>query len=172
MRAGRAGEEHEKAFHHSYWIVCCVTCLAASAPSNVVFILIDDLSHSGITAYGANKISSTQGFFKDVEFATPRINSLAEDGLRCDYAYAYPLCEPTRIALMSGMNNIRNDHQCKSQHASDITFARLRLQAALVAACAGINRSAFVALRPARGVCFGIKQTVKRLLCRAAHQLL
>lgn len=91
-------------------------------PLNVVFILIDDLSHYGITAYGANRISSTEGYFTDVEFETPRIDSLAKEGLRCDYAYAYPLCEPTRIALMSGMNNIRNYHQCKSQHASDITF--------------------------------------------------
>ncbi|MDZ8120331.1 sulfatase-like hydrolase/transferase [Pontiella agarivorans] len=99
--------------------------VTASEKPNVVFILIDDLSHYGITAYGANRISSTQGFFKNVEFETPRIDSLAKDGMKCDYAYAYPLCEPTRIALMSGMNNIRNYHQCKSQHASDITFGDL-----------------------------------------------
>ena len=92
---------------------------------NVVFILIDDLSHYGVTAYGANRISSIQGFFENVEFETPRIDSLAKDGLRCDYAYAYPLCEPTRIALMSGMNNIRNYLKPKSQHASDITFGDL-----------------------------------------------
>ena len=98
---------------------------ASAARPNVVFILIDDLSHYGITAYGANRISSTQGFFTDVEFETPRIDSLATDGLRCDYAYAYPLCEPSRIALMSGRNNIRNYHQCKSQHESDITFGDL-----------------------------------------------
>ena len=103
-----------------------LVCSAAwASPPNVVFILIDDLSHYGITAYGANKISSTEGFFREVEFETPRIDSLARDGLRCDYAFAYPLCEPTRIALMSGMNNIRNYHKPKSQHASDITFGDL-----------------------------------------------
>lgn len=101
------------------------TSAVAVEKPNVVFILIDDLSHYGITAYGANRISSTQGFFKNVEFETPRIDSLAKDGMKCEYAYAYPLCEPTRIALMSGMNNIRNYHQCKSQHASDITFGDL-----------------------------------------------
>jgi arylsulfatase A-like enzyme len=108
------------------FITVFIACtLARAEQQNVVFILIDDLSHYGITAYGADRISSSQGFFKDVKFETPRIDSLAEEGLRCDYAYAYPLCEPTRIALMSGMNNIRNYHQCKSQHASDITFGDL-----------------------------------------------
>ena len=105
-------------------VVLASVAMAGQQP-NVVLILIDDLSHYGITAYGANKISSTEGYFTDVEFETPRIDSLAKDGLRCDYAYAYPLCEPSRIALMSGMNNIRNYHQCKSQHASDITFGDL-----------------------------------------------
>jgi arylsulfatase A-like enzyme len=102
-----------------------VAALAGDPRPNVVFILIDDLSHYGITAYGANKINSVQGFFKDVSFETPRIDSLAKDGLRCDYAYAYPLCEPSRIALMTGMNNGRNYHQPKAQHASDITFGDL-----------------------------------------------
>ncbi len=103
-----------------------LACDAARAGQpNVVFFLIDDLSHYGITAYGADRISSKEGFFSEVRFGTPRIDSLATDGLRCDRAYAYPLCEPTRIALMSGMNNDRNYLQCKSQHASDITFGDL-----------------------------------------------
>ncbi|MEN8725212.1 MAG: sulfatase-like hydrolase/transferase [Lentimonas sp.] len=98
--------------------------LNASRP-NVVLILIDDLSHYGVTAYGANKLSSVQGLFKDVVFETPRIDKLAEEGLLVENAYAYPLCEPSRIALMSGKNNLRNYHFRKSQHASDITFGDL-----------------------------------------------
>ncbi|MDP4611200.1 MAG: sulfatase-like hydrolase/transferase [Opitutales bacterium] len=101
-----------------------IPALQAKQP-NVVFILIDDLSHYGVTAYGANRISSVQGFFKDVEFETPRIDRLAEQGLLVEHAYAYPICEPSRIALMSGKNNIRNYHFRKSQHASDITFGDL-----------------------------------------------
>ena len=97
----------------------------AAPKMNVVFILIDDLSHYGVSAYGAEKIGSVQGLFEDVAFETPRMDSLADEGLRCDYAYAYPLCEPSRIALMSGMNNSRNYHKPKAQHASDITFGDL-----------------------------------------------
>ncbi|MGC6424855.1 MAG: sulfatase-like hydrolase/transferase [Lentimonas sp.] len=92
---------------------------------NVVLILIDDLSHYGISAYGAEKIGSVQDFFDPVEFETPRIDSLADEGLKCDYAYAYPNCEPTRIALMSGKHNSRNYLRSRAQHYSDITFGDL-----------------------------------------------
>ncbi|MGC6456429.1 MAG: sulfatase-like hydrolase/transferase [Coraliomargaritaceae bacterium] len=88
-------------------------------------ILVDDISHYAVSAYGAEKVRSTQGFFEGVPISTPRIDSLAEEGLLCNYAYTYPLCEPTRIALMSGQNNRRNYLNCKSQHASDITFGDL-----------------------------------------------
>lgn len=89
---------------------------------NVVLILIDDLCHYGVTAYGADRMSERSGKFKDRHFRTPRIDRLARDGLLCRNAYAYPLCEPSRIALMSGQYNSRNFLRCKSQHASDITF--------------------------------------------------
>lgn len=92
---------------------------------NVVLVLIDDLGKYGVTAYGSNKISSRQGYFKDVEFETPRMNRLAENGLMCSHAYTYPLCEPTRIALMSGMHNGQNYIQAKALHESQITFGDL-----------------------------------------------
>ncbi len=96
---------------------------------NVVLILIDDLNHYGVTAYGANRISEWSGAFTNRVFSTPRIDLLADEGLRCDNAYVYPLCEPTRIALMSGQFNSRNFLKCKSQHASEITFGDVFQQA-------------------------------------------
>ncbi|MDC0497520.1 sulfatase, partial [bacterium] len=50
----------------------------AAPKMNVVFILIDDLSHYGVSAYGAEKIGSVQGLFEDVAFETPRMDSLAD----------------------------------------------------------------------------------------------
>lgn len=94
---------------------------AADKP-NVVLILIDDLSHFGVTAYGADSMSEITGLFKNIPIETPNIDAIARRGLRCDNAFAYPLCEPTRIALMSGQYNSRNFLRCKSQHASEITF--------------------------------------------------
>lgn len=92
------------------------------APKNVVLILIDDLSHYGVTAYGANRLHSYDGEFTNKEFSTPNIDQLAAGGLRVDRAFAYPICENTRIALMSGKRNDRNYLKPKSQHHSDLTF--------------------------------------------------
>ncbi len=89
---------------------------------NVVLILIDDLNHYGVTAYGANRVSSNKGLFKNVIFETPEMDKLANNGVMFTNAHAYPLCEATRIALMSGKLNSRNYLRPKSQHASDITF--------------------------------------------------
>lgn len=89
---------------------------------NVVVFLIDDLSHYGVTAYGADRVTSNQELFTNESFATPRIDSLAADGLRCEYAYAYSVCEPSRVAIMTGMNNNRNFIQAKALHESQVTF--------------------------------------------------
>lgn len=103
-------------------------CISQSAKpktnrkQNVVLILIDDLSHLGVTTYGANKLTSNRGLFQNVEFETPQMDKLANEGIKFNNAHAYPLCEATRIALMSGKHNSRNYLRCKSQHASDITF--------------------------------------------------
>lgn len=110
------------------WMIAAAVVAAATVqakPMNVVMILIDDLGHYGVTAYGADKIASVQDQFEPVRVETPRIDSLAKEGMLCEQAYAYPLCEPTRIALMSGKNNVRNYLRPKSQHASDITFGDL-----------------------------------------------
>lgn len=111
-------------------------CSFAQKP-NVVLILIDDLGHYGVTAYGADRIGSTQGCFEDAEFSTPRMDGLAESGLLCEQAYAYPLCEPSRIALMSGKNNARNFLRPKAQHESDITFGDIFKRAGYATCIAG-----------------------------------
>lgn len=90
--------------------------------TNVVLILIDDLSHLGVTAYGADRISNDFDLFKNVNFSTPHIDGLAREGTVCAQSYIYPICENSRIALMSGKTNQRNLLRVKSQHASEITF--------------------------------------------------
>lgn len=106
------------------WLFLGWSFASAKSP-NVVLILIDDLSHYGVTAYGSNTVRARDGEFGDTKISTPSIDALAADGLRCDNAFAYPLCESTRIALMSGQLNCRNLLRPKSQHASDITFGDL-----------------------------------------------
>ncbi|QDT67801.1 Choline-sulfatase [Planctomycetes bacterium MalM25] len=104
-----------------------VTSAAIAEQPNVVLILLDDVSHYSVSTYGAEEISCDSPVepFENVAFSTPRMDSLAREGARCDWAYTYPLCEPSRVALMTGKNNRRNYLYPKSQHASDITFSDL-----------------------------------------------
>lgn len=58
---------------------------------NFVFILADDLGAFDLSCYGRE------------EYRTPRIDSLARDGMKFDLAYANSsTCAPTRTALISG----------------------------------------------------------------------
>lgn len=64
-------------------------------PPNVVLILADDFGVEGVNAYGG-------------EYFTPNIDRLAAEGLRIDNAHATPLCSPSRVRLMTGMESARN----------------------------------------------------------------
>ena len=59
---------------------------------NVIVILIDDLGFGHFNCFGS-----------DIE--TPRINQLANEGLRFTNYHVTPLCSPTRAALMTGRNH-------------------------------------------------------------------
>lgn len=96
---------------------------AQSEHTNIVVILIDDLSHYGLSTYGGRFMRANDGSFADVPISTPNIDQLARTGLRADYAYTHPLCENTRIALLTGQGNERNFLHRKSQHHSDIMFS-------------------------------------------------
>lgn len=98
------------------------SCLG-DQPRNIVFILIDDLNHYGLTPWGLQTVGSTSGQFADIDLQTPAIDALARTGLRCDQAWVYPICEPTRVAMMSGMHNGRNFVYPKALHHSQITFS-------------------------------------------------
>jgi hypothetical protein len=59
------------------WLVLAVAWAvlppaAQAARPNVVLILIDDLSHYGVTAYGADRIIEWSGLFESQKFSTPR----------------------------------------------------------------------------------------------------
>ena len=111
--------------------------LHGSRKPNVVFILIDDISHYGVSAYGAKQLNSTEGLFESVPVATPEIDRLANEGVLAKNAFAYAICDPTRVALMTGMNNQRNFVQAKALHESHITFGDLFKRAGYTTCIAG-----------------------------------
>ncbi len=62
----------------------------ANAP-NVVVVLLDDLGFSDFGCYGS-------------EIRTPRIDALAQEGLRFSNYTTVPMCTPARAALLTGKN--------------------------------------------------------------------
>jgi arylsulfatase A-like enzyme len=61
-----------------------------AARPNIVFVLADDLGYADLSCYGRN-------------FSTPRIDSLARQGLLLTQAYASSsVCSATRVALITG----------------------------------------------------------------------
>jgi len=73
-----------------------LVAFAAPTKTNVVFILIDDFGYECVTANGGES------------YRTPVMDKLAATGVRLEQAHAQPLCTPTRVALMTGLNNKRN----------------------------------------------------------------
>ena len=75
---------------------------AAAAPArpNIVIILADDLGHGDLGFQGCRDIP------------TPRIDSLAAQGVRCTNGYVSgPYCSPTRAGLMTGRYQQRFGHE-------------------------------------------------------------
>lgn len=75
-----------------------LTATAAAAQNaprpNIVVFLADDLGWKDVGYHGGPE-------------QTPNIDRLAKAGLRLEHFYAYPLCSPTRAALLTGRNPIR-----------------------------------------------------------------
>gem|GEM_PF-2750901 len=70
--------------------------ICAGQRPNIVFILVDDLGLDELGCYGAR-----------TGFQTPNIDRLSKEGTRFSHAMAYPMCSPTRAAIMSGRHGIR-----------------------------------------------------------------
>jgi arylsulfatase A len=72
---------------------CCTLLGAAEslAPPNIVLILADDLGYGDLSCYGNKQV------------ATPRIDSLARDGIRFTDAHTTSgVCTPSRYSLLTG----------------------------------------------------------------------
>ncbi|NQU24950.1 MAG: sulfatase-like hydrolase/transferase [Candidatus Nealsonbacteria bacterium] len=61
---------------------------------NVVIFVADDLGWNDVGYHGS-------------EIRTPHIDKLAADGLELDRFYSFPICSPTRAALMTGRSPMR-----------------------------------------------------------------
>lgn len=67
---------------------------APGGSPNIVVMLVDDLGYADVGCYGS-------------EIPTPNIDALAGGGLRYTDYHSYPMCSPTRAALLTGLESHR-----------------------------------------------------------------
>jgi arylsulfatase A-like enzyme len=71
----------------------------AQEKPNVVLMLADNVGYGDIGAYGAGEVRG---------MPTPRIDQLADEGLRLTQYLVEPACTPSRAALMTGRYSLRS----------------------------------------------------------------
>ena len=92
---------------------------------NVVLIMADDVGYECFGAYGSR------------QYQTPRIDKLADGGVRFTNCYSTPLCTPSRVALMTGASNVRNYADFGSLLPDQYTIANLFHDGGYATAVAG-----------------------------------
>lgn len=95
---------------------------AATAPPNLIVILVDDFGYECVGANGGES------------YATPRLDQMAAEGVRFTRAYSTPLCTPSRVQLMTGRYGFRNYVRFGYLDPEERTFAQL-LRSAGYATC-------------------------------------
>ncbi len=80
---------------------------------NIILILADDIGFETISSYGSES------------YKTPRIDKLAQQGVRFDQCYAQPLCSPSRLQIMTGKSNFRNYERWGYLDQNETNFAHL-----------------------------------------------
>ncbi len=65
---------------------------------NILLIFADDIGYEALNCYGG------------LDFETPRLNNMAEQGMRFSRAYTSPVCTPSRVSLHTGLYVNRHGH--------------------------------------------------------------
>ena len=65
-------------------------------PTNVILIMSDDTGYEVFGCYGSK------------QYRTPRVDHLAQTGMRFNHCYSQPVCVPSRVKIMTGKSNVRN----------------------------------------------------------------
>lgn len=78
---------------------------APDGAPNVVYIVLDDVGFSAMSAYGG-------------PIETPNIERIADAGIRYTQWQTTALCSPTRSCLLTGRNHTRNSMACITEAAS------------------------------------------------------
>lgn len=80
---------------------------------NIILIMADDMGFETIGCYGS------------ASYNTPRIDKMAEQGIKFEYCFSQPLCTPSRVKIMTGKSNFRNYERFGYLNLNETTFAHI-----------------------------------------------
>ena len=113
-------------FHGILLLAAIVSLFAEQTKQpNIILIMADDMGYECVAANGGGP------------YKTPALDRLAETGMRFEHCYSQPLCTPSRVKLMTGMNNSRNYTTFGELDRGQTTFAHLLKKAGYATCIAG-----------------------------------
>lgn len=90
-------------FFFIIFLWCCETRKQTEQPPNIILFFVDDMGWQDTSVPFWNKSTVFNEIYK-----TPNMEQLAKKGVKFTNAYATPVCSPTRVSLMTGMNAARH----------------------------------------------------------------
>lgn len=114
------------------WIACLILTQTAAAESpNFVVIFTDDQGYQDVGCFGSPDIR------------TPRLDTMAAEGMKFTSFYAQPICGPSRAALMTGCYPLRVAERGHTKqihpilHEDEVTIAEVLKTRGYATACFG-----------------------------------
>src|SRR5690348_15860103 len=107
--------------------LCFFAQAVSASPTrpNIVFFLTDDLGIDGLACLASDR-------FKE---KTLNVDALAASGVRFDFCYSMPTCNPSRCALMTGRYEFRTGNAPSFEDVA--SMARVLKQAGYATGMAG-----------------------------------
>jgi len=118
--------------HLAFFLIAFVTQVVQGATKpNFVVIFTDDQGYQDVGCFGS------------LDIRTPRLDTMAREGMKFTSFYAQPVCGPSRAALMTGCypmrvaerGNVKQVHPIL--HSKEITIAELLKEQGYATACFG-----------------------------------
>jgi arylsulfatase A-like enzyme len=75
----------------------------AQSNPNIIVFMVDDMGWQDCSVFFGNKKNPSNSFYE-----TPNMERMAAMGMKFTNAYSTPVCTPTRVSLMTGMNAARH----------------------------------------------------------------
>ena len=110
-------KEWTKYFFFLVFLLALFSCnsqnkIKENAP-NIILIMTDDLGYETLGANGGTS------------YETPNLDRMASSGIRFNHCYSQPLCTPSRVKIMTGINNVRNYVKFGHLDIGQTTFGHL-----------------------------------------------